>query len=93
MKSTRPKGVLRVGRAALDHPISSAQSENVLTQGIERTMRPPRVTAGSSAQEASLRRVVLDAAYFGGMVGCGETYFPAFVVSQDRRPSGDPFEA
>jgi hypothetical protein len=39
------------------------------------------VTAGSSAQEASLRRVVLDAAYFGGMVGCGETYFPAFVLA------------
>jgi hypothetical protein len=44
-------------------------------------MRPPKVTSRSSAQEASLRRVVLDAGYFGGMVGCGETYFPAFVLA------------
>jgi hypothetical protein len=44
-------------------------------------MRPPKVTSRSSHQEASLRRVVADAAYFGGMVGCGETYFPAFALA------------
>ncbi len=35
----------------------------------------------SFSQDANLRRVVLDAAYFGGMVGCGETYIPAFALA------------
>lgn len=62
-----------VGSPALP---SCNKSEDVESRKDDRSSRESR-----TVMRSNLRRSVLDGVYFGGMVGIGETYIPAFALA------------
>lgn len=59
--------------------VTHCSSENNAAE--ENTITDARSPRSRTSERQNLSRSMGDAAFFGGMVGCGETYFPAFALA------------